>query len=590
MTAIVVENLSVAYKLYSKPMDVLREVLLGGRRHDTFWALRDVSVRIEEGDRIGIVGPNGAGKSTLLKVIAGNLIPTSGRVSVNGKISSLLSLTPAWNEEMTGIENARFNLAMQGAPESRIRLMLEDIADFTELGAFLTRPVRTYSSGMSARLSFAIATALDPEILIVDEVLGTGDGYFAAKAAARMKKFCDRGRALLFVSHSTYHVRTMCQKCVWIENGAVRLAGPAETVIRQYEEDMLRKDEATNREGNQKRIEKALHSVSPEDLKFDDLWYLRLRSREGLQLRDTHYVKNIRVGLDDAEVEVPLDIVDIKQPEVPVALDPLSCEWGRMFDRLGAQSRTLTSRIGVRKGGYILLKRTAATQSVLVRCSFEYASVVGNERLIADVLDVSDGNWVTLATIKEEELADGWRRVVAERRIDVPDAVAHRNLLERSTEEHKRPVEIVDVRMLTKQGPSVQFREGDAFRIAVDLKANEVVDTLNVSINIFRSDGVYVFYQASCFDRIVSGSDEISSVEFKFDPNPLGAGDYEVIAYATNSFSADQGPPTEIYDKHAGRRFAISLSRAFDCGLVHTRVPVTFVAASATKELEGSRQ
>src|SRR5438046_1502510 len=101
---------------------------------------------------------------------------------------------------------------------------------------------------------------------------------------------------------------------------------------------MLRKDEATNREGNRKRIEKSLHSVSPEDLKLDDLWYLRLRSRDGLQLRDTHYVKYIQVGVDGENVEVPLDIVDIKRPEVPSALDPLSCEWGRMFDRLGAQS------------------------------------------------------------------------------------------------------------------------------------------------------------------------------------------------------------------------------------------------------------
>jgi len=583
MTAIVVENLSVAYRLYSKPMDVLKEVLLGGLRHDTFWALRDVSLRIEEGERIGIVGPNGAGKSTLLKVIAGNLIPTSGRVSVNGKISSLLSLTPAWNEEMSGIENARFNLEMQGASPNRIRAMLEDIADFTELGAFLTRPVRTYSTGMSARLSFAIATALDPEILIVDEVLGTGDGYFAAKAATRMKKFCDRGRALLFVSHSTYHVRSMCQKCIWIENGVVRLSGPAETVIRQYEEDMLRKDEATNREGNRKRIEKSLHSVSPEDLKFDDLWYLRLRSREGLQLRDTHYVRNIQVGVDGETVEVPLDLVDIKRPEVLAALDPLSCEWGRMFDRLGAQSRTLSSRIGVRKGGYILLKRSAAKkESVSVRCSFEYTGAVGGEELIADVLDVSNGSWATLDLVSKEDAADGWKRVVAEREIKVPDGVAHRSLLERSTEEHRRPIEIIDVRLMSKQGPVFKLREGDAFRIVVDLKANEVVDTLNVSINIFRSDGVYVFYQASCFDRIVRGAEKVETVEFAFDPNPLGAGDYEITAFATNSFTAEEGPPSEIYDKHT-RVFAIALGRPFDCGLVNARVPVSFLAASSAR-------
>src|SRR5262249_26511092 len=163
-----VERVSMAYRLYAKPADMLREALFGGVRHDTFWALRDVSLRVGEKQRVGIIGPNGAGKSTLLQIIAGNLQPSGGTVCVRGRISSLLSLAPAWNSEDSGLENVRFNLLMQGVAENRIPLLVDEIVEFTELGPFIFHPVKTYSSGMSARLSFAIATAIEPDVLIID--------------------------------------------------------------------------------------------------------------------------------------------------------------------------------------------------------------------------------------------------------------------------------------------------------------------------------------------------------------------------------------------------------------------------------------
>ena len=188
-TVIEIENLSVSYQMYAKPVDQLKELVLGGIRHETFWALRDISLKVKEGERVGIVGPNGAGKSTLLKVISGTMSATNGQVKTYGRISSLLSMVPAWNEEETGIENIKFNLLLNGVPEKRIPDLVEEISDFTELGPFLFNPVKTYSTGMGARLSFGIATATEPDILIIDEVLGTGDGYFAWKA---MKRICKR--------------------------------------------------------------------------------------------------------------------------------------------------------------------------------------------------------------------------------------------------------------------------------------------------------------------------------------------------------------------------------------------------------------
>ena len=232
-----VNNVSMAYRLYSKPTDLLKEALFGGVHHDTFWAVRDVSLEVFEGERVGIIGPNGAGKSTLLQIITGNLKPAAGQVRVIGRISSLLSMVPAWNSEETGIQNIKFNLFMQGTPERQIPRLIEEIVEFTELGAFIYHPVKTYSTGMSTRLSFAIATATEPDILIIDEVLGTGDGYFAAKAHRRMLEFCARGRALLFVSHALPAVRQMCSRVMWMQNGSVRLQGEADYVLKQYELD-----------------------------------------------------------------------------------------------------------------------------------------------------------------------------------------------------------------------------------------------------------------------------------------------------------------------------------------------------------------
>ena len=261
-----IQNVSKSFPIYAKHSDMLKEAVFGGIRHDLFWALRDVSFSVRAGQRVGIIGPNGAGKSTLLQIITGNLQPTSGSVSVDGAISALLSLVPAWNIEQTGIENIRFNLLLRGCSSEHITELTEEIVDFSELGSFMSQPVKTYSAGMSARLSFAIATAVSPEILIIDEVLAVGDGYFANKAMRRMKEMCDRGRALLFVSHSTSAIRSMCDTAVWFEGGEIRLKGSVDYVIKQYELDMLRGDEETTRAGNMKRLKETLHLVSPEDI------------------------------------------------------------------------------------------------------------------------------------------------------------------------------------------------------------------------------------------------------------------------------------------------------------------------------------
>ncbi|MFN6200954.1 MAG: ABC transporter ATP-binding protein, partial [Acidobacteriota bacterium] len=168
-TVIKVDNLSKSYDVYKKPQDLLWEFFTGKVNHDVFWALRNVSFNIYEKQRIGIIGPNGAGKSTLLKILTGNLTPTSGQVEINGKVSALLSMASSLNPEESGMENIKFNLLLNGVPQKKIPTLVDDIVEFAEIGSFIYSPVKTYSSGMNARLSFGIATAMEPEILVVDE-------------------------------------------------------------------------------------------------------------------------------------------------------------------------------------------------------------------------------------------------------------------------------------------------------------------------------------------------------------------------------------------------------------------------------------
>jgi ABC-type polysaccharide/polyol phosphate transport system ATPase subunit len=573
-SVIKIENLSVAYNMYSKPSDMLKEVIFGGVRHDRFWALRDINLDVLEGQRIGIVGPNGAGKSTLLQTIAGRLTPTTGKVAVHGKISSLLSLVPVWNPEETGLENIRFNLLVQGIASSRIPVLSEEIIDFTELGSFIFHPVKTYSSGMSARLSFAIATAVDPEILIVDEVLGAGDAYFAAKAARRMKEFCARGKALLFVSHSTAAVRSMCDTCVWIENGQIRAQGPSEVVVRAYDEDCIKREEAVNRAGNKQRAEQLLNGVAPEDITPANILHLRVRPRDDLRLGDTHYIKDITVTVGGETHAISPEITDPKASEAVGVLDILSCEWGRYVERGVFKCRTLAPKAGARRGGHIVIDRDKCNSADgQIRLAFDTQSLLGTEKLTVDALDVEVGEWRQLDVTEETAIGDGWTRIAVEGRFASPDEESVEKLVHSAVERHLKPVEIVSVKAVNRSGPVSVIKEFDPFTIEVTLQHNEAMPSVNVNLDITRSDGFYAFFQASCFDAPIEGHKGSSRVSFDFEPNPFGAGIYEISVAATNAFTLETAPPDDVYDRAMSvLKLDIAMARPIMFGAVNVAV------------------
>ncbi len=213
-------------------------------------ALSDVSLSLTDGDRLGIIGHNGAGKSTLLKVLAGIYEPTAGRRRVRGRISSLFDISLGFELEATGWQNIAYRSYLQGETPKSIRPKMKAIAEFSELGDFLNMPVRYYSSGMFVRLAFSIATAIDPEILLVDEALGAGDLAFQQKVRARIQEIVSKARVLVVVSHDMAAIKSMCDKIVWLDHGRVRQFGPANEVADAYTEFMGQVTPATEAQPN----------------------------------------------------------------------------------------------------------------------------------------------------------------------------------------------------------------------------------------------------------------------------------------------------------------------------------------------------
>lgn len=207
-------------------------------------ALDDVSLRIDDGERIGVIGANGAGKSTLLQAIAGVIEPTSGRVDVQGRVHAILTVGMGLRDEATGRENLFLDGAVQGRSRAEIESKLDEMIEFAELGEFIDQPVRTYSSGMKSRLGFASLVSIDPEILIVDEALAVGDAFFAAKATKAVNDLAARGAIVILVTHGLATIRTMCSRAIWIEAGRIRMDGEAEVVTSAYQKQTHERDEA----------------------------------------------------------------------------------------------------------------------------------------------------------------------------------------------------------------------------------------------------------------------------------------------------------------------------------------------------------
>ncbi|HBX23510.1 MAG TPA: ABC transporter ATP-binding protein [Desulfotomaculum sp.] len=239
ITDIYVENLTMRFRLSNDKVDNIKEYLLRRLKKDikysNFYALNSLTFKIYRGERVGIIGHNGAGKSTLLKIISGIMKPTEGKVVVNGNIAPLLELGAGFDQDFSGAENIYLNGAILGRSKEYLDSKYDEIIEFSDLGEFIHAPVKNYSSGMRAKLGFSIATQIDPDILIVDEILGVGDQQFKIKSFNKMIEMMDRGKTVILVSHSLNQIKKLTNKTIWLHKGEIKELGESDLVCNKYE-------------------------------------------------------------------------------------------------------------------------------------------------------------------------------------------------------------------------------------------------------------------------------------------------------------------------------------------------------------------
>lgn len=320
--AIKVEKLSKVYKLYDKPLDRMKESLsLSKKKYSReHYALNNISFEVKKGETVGILGTNGSGKSTILKIITGVLTPSCGNVEVNGKVSALLELGAGFNPEYTGLENIYLNGTMMGYTREEMEQRVKPIMEFADIGEFLNQPVKTYSSGMFARLAFAVAINVEPEILIVDEALAVGDVRFQIKCMDKMKQMMKGGTTVLFVSHDTNAIKRFCMKAIWINNGVMKDIGEVNRVADKYL-DFLKCGEIEDKNNNVQKETCEVKPFAPGD-NIAEIIDFRILDRFNNEVNE--------VKLDEyLKINVIYDVYDenIKHPVLGIALKSIDEEY-----------------------------------------------------------------------------------------------------------------------------------------------------------------------------------------------------------------------------------------------------------------------
>jgi len=329
--AVQVNSLGKMYRLYRRQGDKMLDAFginrwLFWRKnyYQEFWALREINVNIRVGERLGVIGRNGAGKSTLLKILCGNVLPSEGSFQVNGNVQALLELGTGFHPEFTGRQNIRASLALQGFTPAQIAEKEAEIMEFAELEEFIDQPIKTYSAGMNARLAFSTATAVEPEILIIDEVLGAGDAYFAGKCVERMRKLTEyAGITVLFVSHDLGSVQRLCDTTMWIERGRIRMLGPSLDVIKAYSSHIKVMEDRRLKAKNRKRLMNSYRQSQLEGYADAMLVSLYLTGEPGVCCD----IKEISL-LKDGEIEETLNVGDVQDTD-PSNSSALSLHWSQ---------------------------------------------------------------------------------------------------------------------------------------------------------------------------------------------------------------------------------------------------------------------
>src|SRR4051812_550785 len=286
------------YRLYQRPvyrfLDLLGVCPEGPEYYSEYEALAPVDLVIRRGEKVAIIGRNGAGKSTMLKIITGVVRATSGEVEVRGKVSNLLQIGSGFHPDFTGRQNVHASLAHQGITGKAANQIFEEIIDFAEIGEYIDQPMKTYSTGMCSRLMFASSIVVKPDILVVDEILGVGDAYFAHKSFERMRHLCVHdGTTLLLVTHNIYAALNLCDRFIWLDRGAVKFDGDGKAAISFYESSVKEQEEQRLRQQNLATLAPAVS---------DEIVHVLVRSRSGFALESPLALGTIEITMDDGRV------------------------------------------------------------------------------------------------------------------------------------------------------------------------------------------------------------------------------------------------------------------------------------------------
>lgn len=278
--AIQVSNVSKHYQIYNRPLDRLKQALNRGRKqfYKDFSALNNISFEVKKGETVGIIGRNGSGKSTLLQMICGTLTPTSGDIKIKGRVAALLELGAGFNPEFTGRENVYMNASILGLNKQEIDEKYDDITKFADIGEYIDQPVKTYSSGMYVRLAFSVIAHADAEILIIDEALSVGDAFFVQKCMRFLREFMKQG-TILFVSHDTGAVASLCDRAIWLEGGAIAAQGSPKDTIESYLEKLYESKQGDSVIQSRKNVDYSDDSVKPvRDMRLEFINQTTLRN------------------------------------------------------------------------------------------------------------------------------------------------------------------------------------------------------------------------------------------------------------------------------------------------------------------------
>jgi lipopolysaccharide transport system ATP-binding protein len=550
--ALHLEGAGKMYKIFPSRLENLvdavginRVLPFRSTRYREFWAVRDVNLELSHGSRIGVIGRNGAGKSTLLKMITGGVAPTEGSIEINGQVQALLDASAGLHPEFTGRENLRAALTYQGLSSREIVAAEKEILDFTELGDFLDQPFRTYSLGMQARLGFAIATAVRPEILIVDEVLGAGDAYFFAKSTARMMDLVEGGASVLLVSHSLQQVTRFCEETIWMDRGRVVMRGPTVEVVKAYDKYIRVLDDRRLRARNENSRGGGADGFERES--YTDQILVRFSADDAAKAKLD--VAEVRLFVND-EVEDSVEVGGTQDA------DPLHSahlmlnegQWseprreeGKVFRSLvrGADSEIASSIGNLHFRLWFFYPQARYEVEVTYRLRGGSAQVAVGRGTVADafaVLSPTD-DWRSLRVSVMQAPVDS-SPADEEERLDV------------SRWPGRSGLKIDGFRLLGGHGDAQAiFAPGDSLALELDIRVEDAGEQpLILAALIFRDDGLVVTRHVS--DKALVDLSPGERFEARLDLGELllGNGTYLLSVGLYSKLDLNDVDPSEVYD------------------------------------------